>query len=88
MNRYFKKIAVIGGGIALGLSVTGFVADRYFEISKNLDIFSSVYREVNTYYVDDVEPGKLIRSGIDGMLNSLDPYTNFYSEAEIEDARF
>lgn len=88
MNPYLKKITIISTGIVLGLSITGFVADRYFEISKNLDIFSTVYREVNTYYVDDVEPGKLIRTGIDGMLNSLDPYTNFYSEAEIEDARF
>lgn len=84
----FKKIAIIASGLIIGLSGSAFIADQYFEISKNLDIFSTAYKEVNTYYVDEVEPGKLIRSGIDGMLNSLDPYTNFYSEAEIEDARF
>lgn len=84
----FKKIAIIASGVIIGLSGSAFIADQYFEISKNLDIFSTAYKEVNTYYVDEVEPGKLIRSGIDGMLNSLDPYTNFYSEAEIEDARF
>jgi carboxyl-terminal processing protease len=61
---------------------------NYFEISKNLDIFASVYREVNTYYVDDVDAGKLMKKGIDEMLNSLDPYTNYISEAEAEDFRF
>lgn len=60
----------------------------YFEIAKNLDIFASLYRELNTYYVDDIEPAKIMRSGIEAMLKNLDPYTNFISEAEIEDYRF
>lgn len=62
--------------------------DNYFEISKNLDIFTTLYREINTYYVDDTDPGKLMKKGIDAMLESLDPYTNFYSESDIEDYRF
>jgi carboxyl-terminal processing protease len=86
--RSYKKISIIAACVITGLGGTAFVADQYFEISKNLDIFSTTYKEVNTYYVDEIEPGKLVRSGIDGMLNSLDPYTNFYSESEIEDARF
>ena len=65
-----------------------FKAEDYFEISKNLDIFAEVYKEVNTTYVDEVKPGQLIRSAIDGMLKSLDPYTNFYSEAQAEDYRY
>lgn len=65
-----------------------FKAEDYFEISKNLDIFSEVYKEVNTTYVDDIKPGELIRAAIDGMLGSLDPYTNFYSEAQAEDYRY
>ena len=65
-----------------------FKAGDYFEISKNLDIFAEVYKEVNTTYVDEVKPGELIRSAIDGMLKSLDPYTNFYSEAQAEDYKF
>ena len=63
-------------------------ADNYFEISKNLEIMTAVVKEVNTYYVDDVQPAKLLRTGIDAMLNSLDPYTDFYSESEVEDYRF
>jgi carboxyl-terminal processing protease len=59
-----------------------FTAD-YFQISKQLEIFASVYREVNTYYVDDINPGKLFKTGVDAMLRTLDPYTNFYTESEI-----
>jgi carboxyl-terminal processing protease len=61
---------------------------NYFEVSKNLDIFATVYREINANYVDDVDAGKLMRKAIDEMLNSLDPYTNYISESEIEDFRF
>jgi carboxyl-terminal processing protease len=61
-----------------------FTAD-YFQVSKQLEIFASVYREVNTYYVDDINPGKLFKTGVDAMLRTLDPYTNFYTESEIED---
>lgn len=62
-------------------------ADNYFEIAKNLDIFATLFKEVNTYYVDEIEPGKLIRKGIDGMLESLDPYTDFIAEEELEGFR-
>jgi carboxyl-terminal processing protease len=71
--------------VLVGFTQTG---TNYFEVSKNLDIFASVYREVNTYYVDEVDAGKLMKKGIDEMLKSLDPYTNFISESEIEDFRF
>lgn len=63
-------------------------ADSYFEISKNLDIFTSIFKELNTYYVDPIEPGKLVRTGVDAMLEELDPYTNFYSESDIEEYEF
>lgn len=60
----------------------------YFEISKNLDIFNSVYRELNVAYVDGTKPGQLMKTGIDAMLTSLDPYTVYYTENDIEDFRF
>ncbi len=62
-------------------------AERYFEIAKNLDIFASLFKEVNALYVDEVNPNQLMRIGIDAMLNSLDPYTNYISEDEVEDYR-
>lgn len=62
-------------------------AERYFEIAKNLDIFASLFKEVNAMYVDEVNPNQLIRTGIDAMLISLDPYTNFIAEDEVETYR-
>lgn len=62
--------------------------DNYFEISKNLEIFATLYRELNIFYVDDVQPGDMMKTGIDAMLASLDPYTNYITESQIEDYRF
>ena len=59
-----------------------------FEISKNLEILSSLYKELNTNYVDGVNPSELMKTGIDAMLDKLDPYTVFIPESEIEDYRF
>jgi carboxyl-terminal processing protease len=62
-------------------------AEKYFEVAKSLDIFATLFKEVNAYYVDEVEPEKLIRKGIDGMLESLDPYTDYIPEDEMESFR-
>ncbi len=62
--------------------------EQGFEIVKNLDIFSNVIKELNTNYVDDIKPGELSKTAIDAMLESLDPYTNFITETEIEDYKF
>lgn len=89
-NTLKKKIFRIGlpiiilGGIVAGL---GFSSDNYFEISKNIDIYTSIYHELNTYYVDEINSSKLMRKGIDAMLKSLDPYTVYFPESEIEDYR-
>lgn len=62
--------------------------DQTFEILKNLDIYSDVIKELNAEYVDEIQPGKLTKEGIDAMLYFLDPYTNFIPETEIEDYKF
>lgn len=59
-------------------------AEKYFDIAKSLDIFATLFKEVNAYYVDEVEPEKLINRGIEGMLESLDPYTDYIPENELE----
>lgn len=61
---------------------------KYFEITKNIEIFANLYKELNTYYVDDLDPGMLMRTGIDAMVGSLDPYTNYISESDIEGYRY
>lgn len=62
-------------------------SERYFEIARNLDIFATLFREVNAAYVDEVNPNTLIKTGIDAMLESLDPYTNYIPEEMVEDYR-
>lgn len=86
MQSKVKRIIAISSILIIGLvSFKG--GEAYFEISKNLDLFASVFREINTYYVDDIDAGKLTKKAIDEMLNQLDPYTNYISEAEAEDFR-
>src|SRR5690606_19511032 len=71
-----------GGAIAIA------AGDNYFEVGKNLEIFNELYKDINIYYVDDVNPGELITTGIDAMLESLDPYTQYIAESDMEDYRF
>lgn len=62
-------------------------AQNDFEIAKNVDIFVSILKELNEKYADEISPGKLTQTAIDAMLESLDPYTVFYPESEIENYR-
>lgn len=93
MKLHHKVIAIV----LLCLTLTGSVGyvsildkthDNYFQISKNIDIFGKIYRQINEHYVDDIEPNEFIRIGIDAMLKSLDPYTNYIPQNEIEDYQF
>jgi carboxyl-terminal processing protease len=83
-----KKKALIITVAAVAAVFSFSFVDEYFEVSKNLDIYASVFREVNIYYVDSVEPGKLMKKSVDAMLETLDPYTNYIPESDIEDYRF
>lgn len=89
------KSKIKRGLIIAALAVSGAVSifavkatDNFFEISKNLEIFATLYRELNMFYVDETQPGDLMKTGIDAMLESLDPYTNYITESDIEDFRF
>ncbi|HMN05151.1 MAG TPA: S41 family peptidase [Flavobacteriales bacterium] len=75
-------LALVAGG-ALAIAA----GDNYFEVGKNLEIFNELYKDVNIYYVDDVNPGELISTGIDAMLESLDPYTQYIPESDMENYR-
>lgn len=74
-------------GIA-GLALAFRSSDKYFLIAKNLDIFAAFYRELNTYYVEELPPDKLIQTGIEAMLEETDPYTDFVPEEELDELRF
>ena len=90
MKKYISSSyrKFIGGGLLLlVLSVSFGFTDRYFEIAKNLDTFATIYRQLNSHYVDEVNPASLIREGIHAMLASLDPYTEYIPESDMEDFR-
>jgi len=77
---------IISAGFSISFLATQETID--FRIAKNLDIFLSLYRELNTFYVDDLNPDKLVKTGIDNMLKTLDPYTVYYPESESEEVAF
>jgi carboxyl-terminal processing protease len=83
----FKKWVIIISIAIIGIVGYNFTED-YFEVSKNLDVFATLFRELNIYYVDETKPGQLMKTGIDAMLSSLDPYTVYYPESDIEEYKF
>lgn len=87
MRSPWKKFA-IAGVVAVGAGLGLAAGDNYFEIGKNLEIFNELYKELNIYYVDETDPGELMTTGIDAMLESLDPYTTYIAESDMEDYRF
>lgn len=91
MKKIFKKfrLLLVISAIALSALITvSFDDNTNFEIAKDLDVYYTLFRELNLYYVDETRPGELIRKSIDAMLNSLDPYTVFIPESQMEDFRF
>ncbi len=83
MNRIKKQI-----GIALlSLFIIGSIAFKsdFFEIAKQLEIYTTLFKELDMYYIDEINPAELNEIAMKSMLNSLDPYTNFYDEQGIED---
>ncbi len=80
-------LILLSGGILLTcLSFTP-AKDRLFEIAKNLEVFSELFKAVNESYVDEVNPNELIKTSMNGMLDGLDPYTNYFGEDQVEDLR-
>ena len=72
--------------VFLGLGLWAFNrADQLFDLAKNLDIYASVIKELNQFYVDPIDPTKVVTNSIDGMLDQLDPYTVFYPEEDLDE---
>lgn len=90
MKNWKKWTAGLLGGFLICTTVAATLIpnnDKFFEIMKAIEIYANVYKEVNTYYVDEIEPSQLMRTGLEAMVGSLDPYTNYISEADVEGAR-
>ena len=91
MKRYFRYVvlwlALCVAGFSPLQAQNGVPADRAFELSKNLEIFSKLYQTLYVNYVDDIDPGATMKKAIDAMLASLDPYTVYYPESDMEDVK-
>lgn len=84
MMKKYKKLLLGTSILLLAVTVWSFNEDL-FQISKNLEVFASLYKEININYVDDIDPAKMMKTGADAMLDGLDPYTEFVPESEIEE---
>lgn len=85
--KEIKKKIILGAIVLASFTWFSFSVDL-FEITKNLEVFNSLYKELNIAYVDEADPGDLVTTGIDAMLKSLDPYTVYIPESRMEDFRF
>lgn len=85
-TKYILPIALIL--CILGSSFKTQDNSDLFEITKNLEIFTSIYKELNAHYVEEIDPSHLMKIGIDAMMHSLDPYTVYYSENEIQRSKY
>ena len=81
-----KKLVIPTLAIVIFFSTTAFKND-FFEIAKQIEIFTTLFKELNMNYVDDTNPGDLMDTAIKSMLDDLDPYTQFYNEQDVESAR-
>lgn len=86
MKRRTRAIILISGLVVVALGALSLKEDdKRFQISKGLNIFATLFRDVNTFYVDEMDPEKMVQTGIDAMLKSLDPYTVYYPESKMEE---
>lgn len=93
MRAFFNKKWKLAAALLFVLITAGGLfafneSDKYFQIAKNLDIFAAFYRELNTYYVDDLPPEKVIHKGIEAILEETDPFTDFVTEENLDDLKF
>ena len=81
-----KRILISATAVVILFTTVSFKSD-FFEIAKQIEIFTTLFKELNMNYVDEVNPAELMDSAIEGMLADLDPYTKYWTEQEVEDAR-
>lgn len=86
MRGSLKKAAVISCGMVLFFSTVSYKSD-FFEIAKQLEIFTTLFKELNMNYVDETNPAELMDTAINSMLMDLDPYTHYWNEQEVQAAR-
>ena len=82
-----KKYAIYGVLFLAGILFTSTIKFDFFEISKQLEIYNTVFKNINMNYVEKTEPSRLMKTSVSKMLSSLDPYTTYSSEDDVEGAK-
>ena len=85
-NLVTKKVGFVLIGLFIGVTLTGFRYD-FFEIAKQIEIYNSIFKEINMGYVDKTNPAQLMENGVKHMLTELDPYTVYSTEQDVQDAK-
>ena len=86
-NRIIKKISIVALGLIILIGTSSFIKSDFFAIAKQIEIFTTLFKELNMNYVDETNPAELMDTAIKAMLNDLDPYTNYWNEQDVEAAR-
>lgn len=86
-KRIIKQISIIALGFTLLVGTSSFIKSDFFAIAKQIEIFTTLFKELNMNYVDETNPAELMDTAIKAMLNDLDPYTNYWNEQDVEEAR-
>jgi len=81
------KKKIVGLFIIISIGISASFQSDFFEVAKQIDIYTTLFKELNMYYVDEINPGKVSSKAINHMLRNLDPYTQFYDEQGVEQAR-
>lgn len=85
MNKIKKRI--LGAFIVISIAVSAAFQSDFFEIAKQIDIYTTLFKELNKYYIDEINPAKITNNAVNHMLSNLDPYTRYYDEQGVEDSR-
>ena len=78
---------ILGVFVVAFIGVSAAFQSDFFEIAKQIDIYTTLFKELNKYYIDEVNPAKMTNNAVNHMLSNLDPYTRYYDEQGVEDAR-
>lgn len=78
---------IIGVFVVVSVVVSAAFQSDFFEVAKQIDIYTTLFKELNMYYIDEVNPAKITNNAVNHMLSNLDPYTRYYDEQGVEDSR-
>lgn len=87
MNRFIFKRRTVLVFLGVTLFLLFSFKSKFFEVAKQIEIYNTLFKELNMYYIDEINPAEITTKAIKNTLKDLDPYTNFYNEQDVEDAK-